>query len=180
MRIYKPLSEETKKKISIAHIGKPSWNLGKTFSVETRKKMSDCHYDCSGSKNPNFGKHPIPWNKGKKRLDITGSLNPRWKGRPLGVTHAIRTSFEYKMWRTAIFQRDNYTCVICGKRGSGDLHVDHYPRTFAEIIDKNKITSLEEAVLCPELWDTSSNRTLCKICHMAHHGLLKGVKNANV
>ena len=162
-------TEEAKKKLSLSRIGKPGPMLGKKFSEQHRKNLSASHVDVSGTKNPNFGKHPIPWNKGIKRTDIAGERNHNWKGRPFGVNHAIRTSFEYKMWRTAIFQRDNYTCILCGKRGAGILHVDHYPRTFAEIIDKNNITSIEQAVDCSELWDIKNNRTLCVPCHKQVH-----------
>lgn len=43
---------------------KPPWNKGK-------------HIYCGGKR---FEKGHIPWIKGKKRLDITGEKNPRWKG----------------------------------------------------------------------------------------------------
>ena len=36
----------------------------------------------------------------------------------------IRKSLEYKLWRTAVFERDNYTCIWCNQRG-GELNADH-------------------------------------------------------
>ena len=49
---------EARKKISEARIGKPSWNKGKHFSEETRKKMSESKKASYIKENhPNFGKH---------------------------------------------------------------------------------------------------------------------------
>lgn len=39
----KKFSEETKKKMSEAHKGRVSWNKGKKFSEETKNKMSEAH-----------------------------------------------------------------------------------------------------------------------------------------
>ena len=47
-------SEETKKKMSEANKGKPTWCKGKHLSEEIRKKMSEAH---KGEKHPLFGKH---------------------------------------------------------------------------------------------------------------------------
>ncbi len=107
------------------------------------------------------------WNKGKKSPIREKHWN--WKG---GITEPIikiRRSFEYKNWRTAIFERDDYTCVLCSARnGEGKkvvLNADHYPRSFSEIISKNKITLYEESLNCIDLWDISNGRTLCLGCH---------------
>lgn len=52
-------------------------------------------------------------------------------------------------WRLAVFERDNYTCVFCGKRG-GKLQADHI-KPFKEF---------------PELrYELSNGRTLCVKCH---------------
>jgi len=39
-----------------------------------------------------------------------------WKGGVTKENQLIRTRLEYKLWRTAVFERDNYTCIWCGKR----------------------------------------------------------------
>lgn len=141
----RPKSEEHKRKIALA-------NTGKKFTAERLANMS-----ASAMGQP-------AWNKGKKLPEFSGVNHPRWKGMPRGFKNAIRTSIEYKLWRTAIFQRDRYTCTQCGKTNC-ELNVDHYPKGFSQIIDEYNIRSMDEAIRCDALWDTKNNRTLCVDCH---------------
>ena len=61
-----PVSEKTRKKLSLAHKGQKAWNKGQTgiFSEETRRKMSK---DRKGSKHPLFGKKHKETSKEKMR-----------------------------------------------------------------------------------------------------------------
>jgi len=59
-------SEEARKKMSEAHKGQVPWIKGKHHSKETRRKISAA---TKGEKNPMFGKHPIPWNRGIPRTE---------------------------------------------------------------------------------------------------------------
>jgi hypothetical protein len=121
---------------------------GKKHTAETKRKMSLAH---KGQK---------PWNyEGKTKLN-----------------KLIRCSVAYKKWRTAIFERDDYVCQICGKRG-GKLHVDHFPKPFSLIIRENNIKSIEEALDCDELWDTKNNRVLCVSCHKETSTYLVGARH---
>ena len=71
------------------------------------------------------------WNKGKEMPShLKGENHPAWKGGVTPETQKIRNSVKYKIWRTAIFNRDDYTCMGCGKRGV--LLEAHHIKSFAE------------------------------------------------
>jgi 5-methylcytosine-specific restriction endonuclease McrA len=139
--------------------------VGRSDSEETRRKKSLARL---GSLNPMFGQKRTDEEKQLMSLHRKGltanERNPNWRGGISTVAHLIRTSPEYKKWRQTILERDNYTCQNCNKRG-GDLNVDHFPKTFKEILDEFSIKSIEDAIACEALWDTESNRTLCVTCH---------------
>ena len=137
------LTEEIKKKISSIAVKKGfgKWMTGKKHSPETLKKMSLVKK----------GKIPLNVQRGQ----FKGENNWNWKGGITPINHKIRTSNEYKLWRLAVFERDNYTCVWCGaKSGNGKaviLNADHI-KPFAEY---------------PELrFAIDNGRTLCKACHL--------------
>lgn len=112
-------------------------------NVEYRKRMSEVHkgerphrkgIKINVKHNKQFKKGMIPWNKG------LGNSNPYERH---------KKSIEHKNWRSAIFERDNYTCQICRKRG-GKLNADH----------------IKPYALYPELrLDIDNGRTLCEECH---------------
>ncbi len=64
-----------------------------------------------------------------------------------------RNSQAYIKWRTTVFERDKYTCAICGKVG-GELNA-HHIRPFAT----NEKLRL----------DVDNGITLCKECHKRVH-----------
>lgn len=68
---------------------------------------------------------------------------------------AGRKTKEYKEWRKAVFERDNYTCQRCGKRG-GKLRAHHIER-YRDCIEKRT--------------DISNGITLCDKCHIEIHHL---------
>ena len=79
-----------------------------------------------------------------------GENNPNWKGGVSPINKRIRRSSKFFQWRKLVFERDNYTCQICNKRG-GELHPDH----------------IKQFAYHPELrFDINNGRTLCKECHM--------------
>lgn len=181
-------TDESRRKISIAKTGKT--HVGVIPGAETRrrqslaklgKKLSKEHAKniSIAAKKNGHGK----WMTGKKHSKETimkisqvvkrGEECNFWKGGITPLHNQIRHSLEYKNWRRAIFERDNYTCQGCGVFG-GDLCVDHYPKPFSQIIFQYKIKSMEDALLCEELWDISENRTLCKPCHKMTPTYLKG------
>lgn len=120
----------------------------------------------SGKNHHRFGKHVSDDMKEKIRKKLTGrkmsmevrlkkvgkyagSKHHNWKGGATKLAEKIRNSFEYTLWREAVFARDNWTCVWCGVRGS-KLNADHI-KPFA---------------LYPELrFAIDNGRTLCVPCH---------------
>ena len=104
--------------------------LGKPILLETRLKISE---KLEGDKGGN-------WQGGKTKENIL-----------------IRQGIEYRLWREAVFVRDNWTCQKCHNRG-GTLQV-HHINSFAEY---------------PELrFVVSNGLTLCLNCHKLTGSYLK-------
>lgn len=82
-------------------------------------------------------------------LTIRGQNHYNWKGGITPKLQAIRNSQKYKNWRQSIFERDNYTCQGCFRRGY-KLNADHI-KSFAEYPDLR--------------FELSNGRTLCIDCH---------------
>lgn len=104
---------------------------GKINSIETRRKMAE--------------------NK-------TGTQNPNWKGGISTEYQLQRASMECKIWRVSVFERDNYTCIWCKKKGGWSkeekrqivLNADH----------------IKSFLWFPDLrFDINNGRTLCYDCH---------------
>ena len=126
-----PRYEDTKAKISVTKKGKATRGSGWTHSPETRRKMSTSA-KARGEKH-NFHKD----GKGHER---DTERRTAMKG------------VEYRLWRESVFERDNFTCQECGKRGSTTLHADHIKRWKDH----------------PELrFAVDNGRTLCAVCHLA-------------
>lgn len=93
-----------------------------------------------------------------------GSQHSNWKGGIYPLNEAIRKLLKYRQWRSDVFTRDNFTCQICGLRGT-KIEADHFPKRFSVIIQENNISSLDEALNCEELWNLNNGRVLCVACH---------------
>ncbi len=91
--------------------------------------------------------------KGKPNFALRGRRKA--VDHPQSATNTIRRGFEYREWRTAVYERDDYTCQSCGERG-GQLEA-HHIRAYAE---------------CAELrFDVGNGVTLCQRCHReGEHG----------
>ena len=155
---------EHKKKMSEKLMGHVSWWKGKklsethkenmrknrigikpyTMTDETRKKISIAG---KGRKQSIETRKKI----GEKQK---GEKNHAWKGGISPIQQIIRGSLEYKLWREAVFERDDWTCMWCGARnGNGKaviLQADH----------------IKPFSLYPELrFAIDNGRTLCVPCH---------------
>ena len=163
------MREETKRKISNALKGRipknfeviKGWNKGKKMSDDFRKKVSESH---KGMKKPWAGKckeseeHKRKISESnfrryknnptlKKQIGdkMRGEKSYRWKG---GVKRNLSNN-KYKKWRLAVFIRDNFTCLNCGKVG-GYLEA-HHIKSWA------KYPKLRYAI--------NNGATLCRDCH---------------
>lgn len=176
------LSEEHKRKIRESLKGN-TWNRGRKHSPESTelKRKNSARY-WLGKKRPSISeKHKEILRKKNKGhfvsektkeiiRDLTkgkfGQEHPCWvekKKHPL--YKAIREIFKYKEWRKNIFIRDNFTCVLC-KMSKVYIEADHYPVRFVDILKKNNIENINQAINCEELWNMDNGRTLCKPCHL--------------
>lgn len=115
--------------------GRIPWNKNKT--------------GCQEAWNKDIHTGHTPWNKGKPHVYIIGEKNHNWKGGISLENRKIRESIEYAGWRQSVFERDNYTCKLCGNRG-GEIHADHI-KPFSLYPD--------------ERLNMDNGRTLCKRCH---------------
>jgi len=161
-RYGKHCSEETKIKMSEA-------NKGKCRTEEVRNQMSISRKGRhAGEKNPQFGKKKSMETLKKLSLSLRGKNSGpnhyNWKGGPITIAEQIRSSFEYRQWRSDVFTRDNFTCILCGIKGVY-LEAHHSIKGFSDIIRENKIKTMEEAKACSELWNINNGQTLCKKCH---------------
>lgn len=103
----------------------------------------------------------------ERMLGKTGKDALNWKDGITSLNHKIRGNDKYKNWVLNVFQRDNYTCQRCGKRG-GKLEA-HHKNSFVNILDKHNIKTLKQSLGCKELWDINNGITLCKKHHRKLH-----------
>lgn len=88
---------------------------------------------------------------------ITGERTNNWRGGVSNKNRLIRKKIEYRLWREAVFARDNWTCQECGKRGYV-IH-PHHIKEFAKY---------------PELrFSIDNGKTLCVECHKKIHRKVK-------
>lgn len=87
--------------------------------------------------------------KGVKRPQFAGTNSPCWKG---GNSRGYKTGYyssEYKEWRLSIFERDDFTCQDCGKKG---VYITaHHIKSFAHYPDLR--------------FELDNGLTLCEPCH---------------
>jgi hypothetical protein len=116
------VSKETGIKISLAKKGHP-------VSLETKLKIKES----------------------VRKISKKGEKSNLWKGgkmKEYPEIIKIRKSLQYRLWREAVFKRDNFTCIWCGKKGN--VQADH----------------IKPFSLFPELrFAIDNGRTLCINCH---------------
>lgn len=122
----------------------PMW--GKTLSEDHRAKLREASIRNKCTPPHKKGKDHWNWGGGDY---LRGEKSPNWKGGVTKPHEKIRKSVKYKNWRTSVFERDDYTCQFCKKRGV-KLNADH----------------IKPFSLFPDLrLDINNGRTLCLPCH---------------
>lgn len=144
-------SDEWRKNLSIAHLGKSTWNKGKHLSEEHKKKLS----------NARKGKKDSEETKFKKSLALRGEKSYLWKGGISSENDKIRHSKEIRLWKISVFIRDNRHCQKCYSKKKIIAH---------HILNFHKYPSLRTSI--------ENGITLCEECHKKFHKKY-GNKNNN-
>lgn len=87
--------------------GHAPWNKGKTWSKETREKISKALMG--------------------RPTGRTGVKSNFWKGGKSSEYTKLKNSIEWKNWRRSVFERDDYTCQECGIRSGNGKAVWIHP-----------------------------------------------------
>lgn len=98
---------------------------------------------------------------------MSEAINPD-KGRlsRTALIRLLRKLPEYETWKRAVFIRDRFQCQNCGKRnGRKPIIEAHHLKEFSVLIKENGISSVDEALQSPFLWEVSNGQTLCHSCH---------------
>ena len=104
--------------------GRPNPNKGKKgLWVAWNKGIKGSIKPNSGS----FKKGLVPWNKDKKRPEITGPNHYLWREdrEQVDLNKKRWYSKEYAEWRTEVFMRDNWKCRIADQKCKGQVEVHH-------------------------------------------------------
>ena len=133
----------------------------KNFSSDWNKEQKGMRH----SPKSEFKVGSVPWNKDRKHSPETieklkAGWTPERKAKHIERLAKLRalknkkinwkTTPRYKKWRTKVFKRDKYQCVIGGKAHGNKIQADH----------------IKPQSLYPELrFVVSNGRTLCRPCH---------------
>ncbi len=148
--------------------------LGRKLSEKTKRKI--------GLGNSISLKGNIPWNKGKKGLQVAWnkglktklsskikiSLNKSNDDKFVTFKNSfikrLRMNNRYLTWRSNVFKRDNYTCQNCGEKG---CYIEaHHIVPFGKMIVLFEINTIDKAIKCKALWDEGNGITYCRNCHI--------------
>ena len=139
----KKMSKVIKEKMRLAH-------LGFRHTEKSKIKMSESN---KGNKSHHWGKHRSEKVRRKMSKSHRGKKSYNWKGGQ-AINKVIRASLEYRLWREAVFKRDNWTCKWCRVRSRAGkiviLNADH----------------IKQFAYFPKLrFAIDNGRTLCIDCH---------------
>jgi hypothetical protein len=122
------------------------------LSPETRAKISASRM---GQRLTQETKDKIRATKARNDSVPKGESHYKWKG---GKPWQRFKDPRYIAWRTAVLERDDYVCQICGRKCMKHEKglAAHHIKPYAEF---------------PELrYELSNGETLCRYCHLTIHG----------
>lgn len=118
--------------------------VGKGNFIKNRESVLE-----SAKRAQNAIRGTVAWNKGIPNKHAMGEKSHLWRGGVTSKNVKIRHSIKYKKWRELVFERDDYTCQNCKKRG---IYLEaHHKKGFSKY---------------PKLrFDVNNGISYCKKCH---------------
>lgn len=141
-------TDKCKCNLSISKMGNRNPMFGKNISKEHKEKLRMLMV----GNNRGFKKGYTPWSKGKRGKD-----SPNWKGGYKNPYIHYKNA-DYIEWRKRVFERDKYTCQMCGnksKEGNPVVIHPHHKKSYTNY---------------PKLrYVVDNGITLCIPCHHQTH-----------
>jgi hypothetical protein len=132
----KPMSEETKKKLSIAkkgkYVGEDNWWYGKKQSLEHRTKLGIARKELGrwkGDKNP---RHINPLN---------GDSNGRWEGGIKELYYDLRDHLQE--WKKSSMEECHYKCVLTNGEFDNIHHLYNFKNIVYEVFKELELPMLQ-------------------------------------
>ena len=120
------------------------------YEVPTRSELLKIYYTEKGGLEKARETQSTMENRIKSSCRQHGISIDEFNGFSTTEQHIARNNTYYKEWTNKVFERDNYTCQCCGKRG-GNLNA-HHLYNFSEYEDLR--------------YDLNNGITLCEKCHL--------------
>jgi len=136
------------------------WNKGLPLPEKQKQRLSEVASTRTGTNSPRFGVKLTKETRSKIASALKGRFrgkeNPQWKGGSAYERAQWHSRHEYKEWRYSVYERDNYTCQLCGQESVGNIQAHHIHPWSTH----------------PELrFEVSNGITLCKPCHLSIKGI---------
>jgi hypothetical protein len=148
-------------KISASMTGKPNWRKGIPVSEIQKQKQREKMVGI---------KHTPEHNALIRQNTPKGEDSPHWNGGHTTLYWKVRYCRQMYEWRDAVFKRDNYRDWYSGVKGNGNLNAHHIV-SFASLMERYNIQTLDDALACNALWDVANGVTMIDTVHMAHHSM---------